>query len=294
MNKPMVRRSIVTTATATALAVASGDALADFSSKTGSPTLSYHYDDTSWKPGTVGGFTFGAGYTVSLDTSAGLDDQGQPTATGSAQLDVPVTFFSRHVDLFAMSGDIDAGAGTADLTVTVLGHVVDDQPVQLPQKLMPFAYAQELVQVTEDFEVGPIPVTVTASAVGMLNLGVDLIWQNGKFSFIVKPNAAVAGDLSAGTGATYDGFGASAGVDGSMVVLSLQAPLTASSTISSNAVTTKVTGSLGLNAMSGDVDLYAEVCIPYITCDKWTQPIFNWNGISSSTPLFNDSQTHTW
>jgi hypothetical protein len=293
MNKPMLRRSIVSTAAAAALAVAAGDARADFSHSSSPPSLTYSFADQSWSSANVGQYQFGAGYSVEFDTSAGLDGGSQPTASGHGQVDIPATFFSQSVDMFRMSGDVDVGAGTAGVEIDVLGQVVESRSLQLNQGLS-FPFAGQFVQVTADFDVGPIPVTVTAIATGILIVQVLPKWQNDTLEFQVLPSATVEGALSAGTGASYDGYGASAGVDGSILAISLGAPLTATSTISSKAVTTTVKGNLQLRAMSGNVSLDAWVNIPVIGTLSWTQPIYNWNGLSWSVPLFNETSTFNW
>ncbi len=293
------RTTILAAAAATITALAAGNALADgFTTTSGSaPSMSYSYALSDSSSAGVDGFTFGAGYTMSFDTSAGYDTTTDViTASADGSMAVPLTFFGNTVNAFKASAnaDVDTGTGKAEAgyEVDVLGGVVSTQTWKMPGSMLQVNLAYTFVKVNEDFTIGPVPVTVSAKATGALTLSGSPSYDNGKLGFLVIPGAQVDGNLSAGVGGTFNGVGASAGVEGKLTVLTLSVPLSAASTISSTGVTTKVSGDLTLTAMSGEVDAYAKVCV--IACDKWTQEIFNWDGIAWGKSLFSTSNTVTW
>ena len=259
--------------------------------------MSYTYALSDTSSANVDGFKFGAGYTMSFDASAGYDKTADTlSASADGSMAVPLTFFGKTVNAFKASAnaDVDTGTGKAEAgyEVDVLGGVVSSKTWKMPGSMLQVNLAYTFVNVTEDFTIGPVPITVSAKATGALTLSGSPFYDNGKLGFSVIPGAAVDGDLSAGVGGSFDGVGASAGVEGKLTVLSLTVPLSAASTVSSTGVTTKVGGNLALSAMSGEVDAYAKVCV--IACDKWTQEIFCWDGISWDKTLFSTSNTVTW
>jgi hypothetical protein len=297
MNRSMLRRSVVTVTGAAALALASSEALAagTFGEVRGAdPSLQYNFTDNKLVSNTVDGDQFAAGYNLSFATNVGYHTATKtPFAKGQGSVGVPLTFFNQAVTLFQTSGHIDTDADTAGYEIDVLGAVIFSPSARVNFPLPGFSFTTTFLTASQDFEIEGVPITTTEEAVGTLSLVTALHWGNDSLTFDVEPTAGVDADISAGVGAEWEGMGWSAGVDGSLNVLTLGMPMKSTSQVSSTGVTETVAGALNIASLSGDVGIYAELCA-VVYCQTWNQELYSWNGLYWIEPVFTTSQTFTF
>ena len=204
-------------------------------------------------------------------------------ASGSAQSDVRL--FGTNLELFDMSASAttDPLASSTSYQVYVAGYkVVGASGGASLAKSVPLG-ERTLVQASGTFMLGPVPITVTASAVGSLGIDFALGANTSQVTGTVTPHAQVDGIFSAGVGVS----GFSAGIEGELMIARLEVPATAKVVWQGNkSFAYEASLDLSLSALDGTVSLYAEGA-----GQKATWEITSWEGVDWSTHLGKASGT---
>lgn len=139
-----------------------------------------------------------------------------------------------------------------------------------------------------NFNVGPVPCKVTASATGQL--GMSARFDGGTVS--VTPAAGLYATVSVGPGGNWGPLSASAGVRGGLTLIELALPISMKVFFDTEASRYKYTvqGDLALDSLSGSVGLYAEASVAGFGVD-YSKTIFKWTGVSWNKPLFSKTGT---
>lgn len=198
------------------------------------------------------------------------------SAEGKAGADL--TLFGKDFDLFSISGGayVEPESTTASYGVWVLGKKIKGASASEISMDIPLA-ERTLVTAEATFELGPVPITVSAEATG--SLGIELAMSAGSRTIggRARPYAGVDGVFSAGVGVK----GASVGVYGDLLLVQVSTPGNASVTYLGNKSFSYDTSlDLQINALDGAVGLYGE----FLSYRKQWE-IFSWSGLQYTTQL---------
>lgn len=199
------------------------------------------------------------------------------SAKGSAGADA--TLFGKDLDLFEISAQASAEptSTSASYGIFVLGQKVKGESFGgTISRNVPLA-ERTLATAASTFMLGPIPLTVQASAAGTLGIEFSMTPGTAKVSGTARPYVSVDGVFSAGVG--VKGF--SGGVTGSLLLVELGTPATASLAYNGNRnFTWDASLDLDIKSLDGSVGLYGEIG-PWRK--EWT--IFSWNGLTYTQNL---------
>lgn len=215
-----------------------------------------------------------------------------------ANATVTTSVFGASSDLLSVTAGLQTGSNGNGLAVRVMGTEV----YAVGRGNLGFDYApivgsqnatRTFFSLSQYFTVGPVPVKVTASAVGRVGFDYDLSVQcagggaaalAGSFRPFAGVEAQASGSVSA--------FIAEAGIKIGLTMLELSLPIRA------NVVADTADGPNGTlrfdtqaelmyRMLDGYASLYAEICYAWpIGCESWDYELASWGGLSDSTQLF--------
>jgi hypothetical protein len=266
-----------------------------FTTTTGTnPSLTYKVSDTDAASTHVLGTTFGGSYYAEFEATA-----TKYTATNglgaSAQgiLDFPVILFGDSVHLFTATANATVRSDqptqfNATYAIDVLGSIArsGSQSFSLTSPITStpsWSFSGVLGHSIDiEYEIGPIPVTISAAATGTvgLNQSVNFTFTttNGALSYNLTPSAQLSAGLSVTAGGVVDGVGAEASLEGELTLIEASLPMQASVVLSATNATISAGATATVSAFSGYVDLNGKVCLG--ECWSYTENIFDWNGLS--------------
>ncbi|MEZ4471721.1 MAG: hypothetical protein R3F60_13170 [bacterium] len=189
-----------------------------------------------------------------------------------AEADVEATVFSKDKSLLDVDGYslLNDGAFRMGLTAKVLGGSIalpsfDSTEIDLFEQSLTFFSA------STTYMAGPVPITVRGEVTGTLGLK-GKVTASGGMNLGLTPHAALTAEASVGVGVAC----ASAGVRGSVDLVSVNVPSTLKLTSQACGTRVDVSSSLTLSSMDGSVEVYAEACGL-----EWSKELVSWTGTSS-------------
>jgi hypothetical protein len=203
-------------------------------------------------------------------------------AKGGASTDV--TLFGKSLDLFDIGASASAEPAlmSAEYHVNVLGAKIAGQSKSTAFKAG-WSVERTLATASSTVMLGPVPVTVEASAVGKLGIDFDLTLGTAQVQGGATPYAGVDGVFSAGIG--VKGF--SGGVEGELLLVQISTPATATVAFQGGkSFAWNADLDLVIQALDGSVSLYGEAG-PF----RGTVEIFSWEGLSYTKNLASQSGT---
>lgn len=205
------------------------------------------------------------------------------TSNGSARLDsrtgIDVTIFDHDEEVLSATGYQIEGGGDSDpdaaTALEILGESAD----------LNLAIEVTFLERSQTFNVGPVPVTVTATATGEVGLAAS--FTDGALK--LTPTARLDATVRAGVGADCGVASASAGIQGTVNLLELGLPIRLELFMSDGLPRYRVKGDLTIGTLSGALSLYAEATVgvwPAEYSGDWSHEIFRWDGYEESANLF--------
>ena len=207
---------------------------------------------------------------------------------GTARLDsttgVDVTIFGERKELLSAAGyqtETDDGSDLGNASVTIYGEsaVVLNATVE-----------KTFFEESKTFNVGPVPVFVSAGASGSLGLGAS--FADGALT--ITPVAGIYATVSAGVGGECDIGGASAGIRGSVTLVEIGLPISLKLFLENGQPKYTIRGDLTISSLSGSLALYAEayvkICFVKISAE-WSYTLFGWTGFEWTKNLFAKTGT---
>ena len=148
----------------------------------------------------------------------------------------------------------------------------------LSSSITPMSVSEEFFQVSTLIDVGGIPLTIAASATGEagFNVGTSCNSSTESFGLGMTPYASLTADVSLTVGPE----GVGVGIDGSLTLLQLSVPVSASASWTARSFQESM--SFDVSTLSGEIDLVAEAG-PL----KASKTIASFNGYSTSVQLFS-------
>lgn len=199
------------------------------------------------------------------------------SAKGSAGADA--TLFGKDLDLFDISAQASAEptSTSASYGIFVLGQKIKGESYGGTFSKDVALGERTLATAASTFMLGPVPITVQASATGKLGIEFAMTPGTAKVSGTARPYVSVDGVFSAGLGTK----GLSAGVTGSLLLVELGTPATASLAYNGNkSFSWDASLDLEIKSLDGSVGLYGE----FLSWRKtWT--IFSWEGLTYNQNL---------
>lgn len=198
-------------------------------------------------------------------------------AYGGTEADVRL--FGKDLEIFDLSADakIEPNEVSTGYGIYVAGIKLSGKRYGAEiNRSVPLA-ERTLVRATGDFMLGPVPVTVSASAVGSLGIDFNLAAGTAQVSATVEPYAEVDGVFSAGVGTSF----ASVGIEGELLLARVGIP--GSATVvwqGGRAFQYNASLDLTLRTLDGSVSLYGQVA-GY----KKSLEITSWDGLNWSWNL---------
>jgi hypothetical protein len=232
--------------------------------------MSYAYENSQ------GNSTFG----VVMSTALTAENLGIPEVLSTNGLDL--TLFGNKTALLqatAYQTSSNSGASLETGSIEILGNSMDYG--------VNVSYEKEFWSKSKTFMVGVVPVAVTASATG--TIGLSLSYNTGG-TLTLTPAADLSATVQAGVGVGSDEAGASAGVRGSLTLISLGLPINLKIFSSGGQWKFTVSGDLTLETLSGSLALYAEAYIKVWGLKvgaSWSYKLFGWTGLSLTKNLFS-------
>jgi uncharacterized protein YxjI len=220
-----------------------------------------------------GDSTFG----VAMYTHLTAKDNGVAELDSSTGIDT--TIFGQSFTLFSATAyqtELDDGSNLETASVTVAGESSPGINV---------GYSHEFFKNTKRFNVGPVPVFVSASVTG--DLGLEASFSDGALQ--ITPTAGLYATVQAGVGGECDLGGASAGVRGTLTILELGLPISLKLTTEGGLPRYSIEGDLTITTLSGSFALYAEAYVgwgPVQVKAEWSYTFFRWTGIDWTKQLF--------
>lgn len=211
---------------------------------------------------------------------------------------VPLTFFSRDMDLLKLTGAAvgdTSGADALSAQVFVVGAQIAGGTAALPvpsKRLV--RKCATLFDADASFTLIALPITVGVSSDGCLNVDGSASFVNRTLAGTLTPSASVDATFSAGIGVDIIVASAEVGIAGNVTVIDASLPLSFSAAIGTSALTLTESGKLTMTGLDGEVDLFAEACA-LGACTDGSLTIFDWTGLTYvNATLFNLSQTLTF
>jgi hypothetical protein len=191
--------------------------------------------------------------TFGVVTRTHLTAKDNSTARLDSTTAIDLTIFGVRAEVFSATGYQAESAGGSILegaSVTIGG----DTTLALNH-----SHTRTFAEQRRTFNVGPVPVTVTASATGELALTVSA--SGGVLA--VTPSAGLYATLQAGVGGGSDLAGAEAGLRGTLTLLELALPISLKLFIdqSNGLPRYEIAGDLTISTLSGSIALYAEASV---------------------------------
>jgi hypothetical protein len=256
-----------------------------------------NYSTGSWsgKDTSVGSFGagYGADFTVDVTNGALIAE-----ASGNASIELFDHTVS-IIDLSASANINDASSDGANLTAELVGVTVyeksfnDGFVFDLSEDVNNYddTFCVTFFDVSADFTIVVVPVTMSAGAEGCANLTFSATPQVtshvGTLNLSVTPSLST--ELTASVGVGSKMF--SAGVEATVTLLDFSLPVTLnpSYNFQSGTFSYGTSGQIDLSMLDGSVDLYAKVDLG-LWKKKYTYNLFEWEGISKSWYLWSNGE----
>jgi len=202
---------------------------------------------------------------------------------GVARLDshtaIDLTIFGEDDEVFSATAyqtESSNGSSLEAASVTIGG----DTTVAINR-----SYTRTFLEQSRTFNVGPVPVSVSASATGELALSVSA--SGGVLA--LTPSAGLYATLQAGVGGGCDLASAEAGLRGTLTLLELALPISLKLYVDGAGLAKyEISGDLTISTLSGSIALYAEASVLGVGA-SWSRTIFSWTGLEWTQNLFKKS-----
>jgi len=173
--------------------------------------------------------TYGGRPAVRNTTTVVWDvpDSGTMAKLGGS-FQVPATLFDQDFDVLKLTGNAVGDSNGADSirgTVSVLGSQVAQGSLALPASGRIIRKCLTLFDVDASFKIWVIPVTVTATSTGCLEVTASASFNGNTLQGVLTPDASVDATASAAIGADIVIASAEAGVEGSITVVDARLPV---------------------------------------------------------------------
>ncbi len=245
--------------------------------------------DKSWsKSGSFGNDTFAAGYDI------GASLTGTPDSLGAdAHLTADATVFGNDFEVARVEGNAGATYGdtaSAEVSVYLAGAQVYSKSTSTELSISKSG-EQTVARYSAQFMVGPVPVTVSASADVNWGITFDFGPKDGfGVGMGLTPDVGAGAAVEAGVGVA----GVSAGVEGSVDLVDLAVPFEASLSLGNSSplplcdgLDWSVSLDLTLSTLDGTMTLYVDLPI----LGHKTLELFSWNGFSKDYSIAHASGT---
>lgn len=239
----------------------------------------YHYENG------FGNSNFGAGYVVDASVNNTPGTLG-PTFDARGEGRVYGRIFGTNRDAVQVSAYANSpagGAASASANVYILGSQVFARSFTATYSTGASFGPRRFFSANFTFTVGPVPITVSASADG----SVGFTGTGNLSASTLVVNVTPTGSLTAVASASVNVIIVSFGVSGSLTLVN--AALPSNLTISPCAATR---WSLSVNrdiyTLSGQIDLWVKVKLLFIN-KKWTVTIARWSGTHSVGTIYSAS-----
>jgi hypothetical protein len=196
---------------------------------------------------------------------------------------VNATLLSSTKTIVELSGYVgNAGSQSNSFKLEVYGHSTRTGTVGVD--FSPPSVSATFVEASAQFDVGPIPIEVSAEVTGTVGVDAQAVAGSSGFNVTVTPNANLTASGSVSTGVAC----VSAGIEGEVNLINVSVPLSLDLSIGSNGSSTQytMTGNLDISTLDGSIDLFANACLA-----EWKMNIASWNGVTYTASLFNQSGT---
>ncbi|HEX2568292.1 MAG TPA: hypothetical protein VH877_01955 [Polyangia bacterium] len=239
----------------------------------------YHYENG------FGNSNFGAGYVVDASVNNTPGTLG-PTFDARGEGRVYGRLFGQQRDAVRVTVSANSpagGAASASANVYVLGSQVFARSFTATYSTGASYGPRRFFSASFTFTVGPVPVTVSASADG--SVGFTATGDLSASTLVV--NVTPTGSLSAVASAYVNAIVVSFGVDGSLTLITGSLP--SNLTISPCAATRwSIAVNRDIYTLSGQIDLWVKVKLLFIS-KKWTVTIARWSGTHSVGTIYSAS-----
>jgi hypothetical protein len=234
------------------------------------------------KSDTFGNSKFGAGYEGKITVqSQASPTPNQDKLSGEAMGRAYGTLFGLSKDLarVTLKASLTGTQGAASINVKVVGYdVYNNSAAGNLQDSK--AWDKSFFSASQRIWLGPVPVKVAASANGRLGFDYKAQYAGAKVNLTANPYARAYASASA----SVDAVVASAGVTGSLTLLTADLPASAVLTIQPTYIDYDVDADLKLTSMSGRIDLWAKVWYLFGS-KKWSTTLATWSGVSATIPV---------
>lgn len=251
------------------------------------------------------GKTLGDQDVAALYGTVGFENSGDSKKVGcGGSLDGGIYVLGKQASLvkFSASASASSGSATASASLKLFGKdVIWQESKTFSTKNISKAFDATVVTATYPLIPGVISASLKAGASG--EIGIDSIYLTGTTGsgFGCKAGATPRTSAKVTGAAEFEvaGFGnaslGSAGVSGSVTVMDLSIPTTASIALKTSPLSLEetLTSTLGLSYLAGEIDFYVKTDIPLqekvwdwdVDTYKWK--IFGWSGKTASQSLLN-------
>lgn len=282
----MLRRILIASAVALPFALSAGTANAGFTWD--SDKLKYDWSSTGSASSPDG--NLGISYTAEIHSVAAKNG----FCNASAWAKVPVTMFGVQKTLF-QANIIGSNSGNPGYNfITVAGNVVSDDSFSL-NETSNISYTADLASFTTKVTIEGVPITVKITASGKVALSSSWSLSSGDITATMTPSASVNAKVSATVGGTYQGYGVTATLSGSLKVVEMKYPVSATVKAYGSSppkATITTTRALTLSGLSGSISVNAKAVANGNTILNKTAKVVSWtDGYSKTIASTTDTKT---
>jgi|SRR5579871_725362 len=244
------------------------------------------YYPWSWSAGDPNYFQVSLDCYLDVFAMAGFSANPYFTAwaegtAGGAILGNKITLADAYVDAKSSNGYV-----SGDFSLQVLGnYIINWSTSQSATWTWNWSAQQEVAEYYQTW-IGPVPVSGRIGVRGSIGCSLDLGLYGDSIGAKTTPYASLSGFAEVGVGTWFAG----AGIGGELTFLDVNFPVQAGAYLQwpngQPQMVLYVKSNLGINTLSGDFYIWADL---FGWSGRWT--LWNWNGINWNGNLTNQSQT---